>query len=110
SNHTREPPKRTALMSPIGTAFFLQSVTFGSATGAHDAPASTDRSTSPPSPTAYPVEPENSMSFNATPPGARVCVNEPSEPRVYTPPDAVVNQNREADWYSIAVMFDVVPL
>ena len=50
------------------------------------------------------------MSFSGTPPGARVGLNEPSADRVKIAPEAVVNQKREADWYSIAVMFEVVPL
>ena len=50
------------------------------------------------------------MSFSATPPGGRVCLNDPSAWRVKIAPAAVVNQNRVADWYSIAVMFWLVPL
>ncbi len=52
----------------------------------------------------------NSMSFSGTPPGARVWRNEPSACRVKIAPADVVNQNRVADWYSMAVMFWDVPL
>ena len=74
-------------------------------------PPFVDRSTSPPLPTARPIWPPfwNSMSFSGTPPAARTCANVPFGWRLKIAPAAVVNQNREADWYSIAVMFCVVP-
>ena len=105
------PAKRTALMSPIG-ALFLQSEASGRPTFVHDEPPSIERSSSPPLPAASPICPPawNSTSFKGTPPGGRVCLNEPSPWRVKIAPPAVVNQNRVADWYSIAVMFWVVPL
>src|SRR4051794_20361701 len=51
----------------------------------------------------------NSMSLSATPPGALTWAKLPLAWRLKMAPAAVVNQNREADWYSIAVMFWVVP-
>ena len=78
--------------------------------GVQLSPLLLERSTRPPLPTAKPRPPElNSMSFSGTPPAARTWAKLPLAWRLKIAPAAVVNQNREADWYSIAVMFWSVP-